>query len=187
MKKRGENIYYKTSIHSPIGKITMASDGENLIGMWTEGQKNFDHMMSKEMVTNDFLGVFTTTKEWLKRYFNGLRPEISEIPLSPNGGEFRQEVWEMLREIPYGEVVTYGELALKIAEKRGFEKMSPQAIGGAVSHNPILIIIPCHRVVGANGNLTGYSGGVEMKLKLLQQEGVDTSRFKMPFKRKEEK
>ena len=87
------------------------------------------------------------------------------------GGEFRQMVWKMLMEIPYGEVVTYGELAKRIAKQRGIEKMSAQAVGGAVGHNPISIIIPCHRVVGANGNLTGYSGGIQMKIQLLQHEG----------------
>ena len=102
--------------------------------------------------------------------------------MAPIDGEFRQTVWKMLTEIPYGEVVTYGELAQKIARQRGIERMSAQAVGGAVGHNPISIIIPCHRVVGANGNLTGFAGGIQMKLKLLQHEGVDINRFYIPTK-----
>lgn len=116
------------------------------------------------------------------RYFEGKKPQISELPLAPIGGEFRQTVWKMLTEIPYGKVITYGELAQKIAKQRGIERMSAQAVGGAVGHNPISIIIPCHRVVGANGNLTGFSGGIQMKLQLLQHEGVDINRFYIPTK-----
>ena len=105
---------------------------------------------------------------------------ILELPLAPMGDEFRQTVWTMLTDIPYGEVVTYGELAREIARQQGINKMSAQAVGGAVGHNPISIIIPCHRVVGANGNLTGFAGGIQMKLQLLEHEGVDTDRFYVP-------
>ena len=134
------------------------------------------------MLLNDNLNVFTITKDWLNRYFDGMKPQISELPLAPIGGEFRQIVWKVLTEIPYGKVITYGELAQKIAKQRGSEKMSAQAVGGAVGRNPISIIIPCHRVVGANGNLTGFSGGIQMKQQLLQHEGVDTSQFYIPSK-----
>jgi len=177
MKKTLNRIYYKTTLESPAGKITLGSDGENLVGLWTAGQRFFGDTIPAEMVENDMLNVFASAKDWLDRYFAGMKPEISELPLAPIGGAFRQTVWKLLTEIPYGEVVTYGELARKIADQRGIERMSAQAVGGAVGHNPISIIIPCHRVVGANGNLTGFSGGIPMKLQLLQHEGVDTSRF----------
>lgn len=170
-----EKLYYQTTMESAVGKITLGSDGENLVGLWTEGQRNFGDTPN-EMVPNDNLNVFTITKDWVNRYFEGKRPQISELPLAPIGGEFRQIVWKMLMDIPYGEVVTYGEFAKKIAKQRGIEKMSAQAVGGAVAHNPISIIIPCHRVVGANGNLTGFSGGLQMKLQLLQHEGVEKYR-----------
>ena len=169
--------YYRTTIESPVGKITLGSDGESLVGLWTDGQRYFGDTVPNEMFLNDSLDVFTITKEWLNRYFDGRKPQISELPLAPIGGEFRQTVWKMLTEIPYGEVITYGDLAQKIAKQRGIERMSAQAVGGAVGRNPISIIIPCHRVVGANGNLTGFSGGIQMKLQLLQHEGVDIKRF----------
>ena len=149
----------------------LASDGDYLIGLWLEGQKHFADSISEEMIANDELQVFQTTKNWINRYFEGKQPEISEIPLSPIGNEFRQIVWNLLKEIPYGTVVTYGDIAKKIAAERG-KMMSAQAVGGAVGHNPISIIIPCHRVIGAKGNLTGYAGGIEKKIKLLQHEGI---------------
>lgn len=112
------------------------------------------------------------TVEWLERYFNGEQPEIAELVLAPQGSEFRQIVWKNLCEIPYGKVVTYGELAKKVAVQMGRERMSAQAVGGAVGHNPISVIIPCHRVIGADGSLTGYAGGIEKKRMLLELEGV---------------
>ena len=162
-----EKNYYKTTRESPLGKITLGSDGEYLVGLWTDGQRYFGDTVPNEMQIYDDCEVFTITKDWLNRYFEGRKPQISELPLAPIGGEFRQIVWKMLTEIPYGEVITYGELALKIAKQRGTTRMSAQAVGGAVGHNPISIIIPCHRVVGVNGNLTGFSGGIQMKLQLL--------------------
>ena len=121
-------------------------------------------------------------KSWLDRYFAGRKPDISELSLAPAGSEFRQEVWRILCEIPYGEVVTYGSIAKRMAEKMGRETMSSQAVGGAVSHNPISIIIPCHRVAGADGSLTGYAGGIQTKVKLLELEGADLSRLYVPGK-----
>ena len=116
--------------------------------------------------------VLKQTITWLERYFKKERPQIKELPLAPVGSAFRREVWEMLCEIPYGETTTYGELARKIAEKRGIKRMAAQAIGGAVGHNPISIVIPCHRVIGSDGGLTGYAGGIEKKRMLLTLEGV---------------
>lgn len=121
-------------------------------------------------------------KKWLDRYFNGEKPKISEIDLSPKGSEFAKKVWEILCKIPYGEVTTYGEIAKKIAKTMNKDKMSAQAVGGAVGHNPISIIIPCHRVVGSNGSLTGYAGGIDKKISLLKHEGVDMTNLYVPIK-----
>ena len=175
-------MYYSTIYQSPIGAITLASDGDNLIGLWNEGQKYHGDTLFKEMIENNDIPVFSVTKKWLDRYFAGKKPDISELPLAPRGGEFRQEVWSILCEIPYGEVITYGDIAKKMAAKMNRRSMSSQAVGGAVGHNPISVIIPCHRVVGANGSLTGYAGGIGVKVKLLALEGVDMSRFFIPTK-----
>jgi len=177
-------MYYSTVYSSPIGAITLAcdGDGENLVGLWTEGQKYHGDTIPEVMVEKNGIPLFDTTKKWLDRYFAGKKPSISELPLAPIGGEFRQGVWNILREIPYGQVITYGGIAQKMAEKMGKKSMSSQAVGGAVGHNPISIIIPCHRVVGSNGSLTGFSGGVQMKRKLLELEGVDMSGMFVPKK-----
>ena len=175
-------MYYKTTYTSPVGLITLACDGDNIIGLWNEGQKYHGSNISAEMIIKDDLPVFEATKKWLDRYFAGKNPAISELPLAPIGGEFRQIVWNILCQIPYGEVMTYGHIAKMVAAKRNKETMSSQAVGGAVGHNPISIIIPCHRVVGTNGSLTGYAGGVNMKVKLLELEGVDMSRLFVPTK-----
>ena len=167
-------MFYKTNYSSPVGLITLACDGNNLVGLWFEGQKYYGGTISNIMTEKSDLPIFDTTKKWLDRYFNGEKPAISELPLAPIGGDFRQVVWKVLCEIPYGEVTTYGNIAKKMAAKMNRESMSSQAVGGAVGHNPISIIIPCHRVVGANGNLTGYAGGVEIKARLLELEGVKT-------------
>ena len=137
--------------------------------------------MTGEAAENDGLPVFSSARLWLDRYFAGEMPLPSELPLRPNGGDFRHAVWKILCGIPYGEVTTYGAIAKKIAAKSGRPR-SAQGVGGAVAHNPISIIIPCHRVVGANGSLTGYAGGIEAKIRLLEHEGVDVSRFFTPKK-----
>lgn len=173
---------YKTTMDSPLGMITLVSDGINLVGLAIKGQESIDKTLKEKVVENDRLPLFELTKKWLERYFKGQTPKISEIPLAPIGGEFRQTVWQMLCEIPYGEVVTYGDIAKRIALKMNKPKMSSQAIGGAVGHNPISIIIPCHRVVGANGNLTGYAGGIDLKIKLLELENVEMTKFYAPSK-----
>lgn len=165
-------MYYQTRYQSPIGEITIASDGENLVGLWLEGQKYFAGSIKEEMYEKDSLPVFDAVKNWLERYFKGQRPEISTLPLAPSGSAFRQEVWRLLCEIPYGEVTTYGQLAEKMAKRLNRLHMSAQAVGGAVAHNPISIIIPCHRVIGADGSLTGYAGGLDKKIWLLRWEGM---------------
>ncbi len=177
-------MYYQTLYPSPIGNITLAcdEDGNHLVGLWTQGQKYHGDTIPEKMVSKDDFPLFEKTRNWLDRYFGGEKPDIAELPLAPIGGEFRQGVWNILREIPYGEVMTYGSIAKKMAKKMGKESMSSQAIGGAVGHNPISIIVPCHRVVGTNGSLTGFSGGVQMKIKLLELEGVDMAKLFIPKK-----
>lgn len=177
-----KKIYYKTNYNSPVGKLTLASDGKNLVGLWLDGQKYFAGGISGDMTVNDGIDVFNLTKKWLDSYFSGKNPVISSVPLSPAGSNFRQRVWQILCEIPYGKVATYGEIAALIARENGKNNMSARAIGGAVGHNPISIIIPCHRVIGASGSLIGYAGGIENKIKLLQFEGVDTSKLYSPEK-----
>lgn len=175
-------MYYSTAYSSPVGSITLACDGDSLVGLWIEGQKYHGNTISEDTIENDDLPVFDAAKKWLDRYFKGEKPHISELPLAPIGSRFRQEIWDILCEIPYGEVVTYGDIAKKMAAKMNKESMSSQAVGGAVGHNPISIIIPCHRVVGSNGSLTGYAGGIHTKIKLLELEGVDMSRLFIPVK-----
>ena len=175
-------MYYSTIYQSPVGVITLVCHDDNLVGLFTDGQKYDGDTIPEAMIENDDIPVFEIVKKWLDRYFAGEKPDIAELPLAPFGGAFRQSVWKILREIPYGEVITYGDIAKKIAAQTGKEKMSSRAVGGAVGHNPISIIIPCHRVVGANGNLTGFAGGIQMKVKLLELEGVDMSKFYIPKK-----
>ena len=163
-------MIYTTYYLSPVGKAMLASDGKGLVGLWFEGQKYFGGGIKETMTQNDGLPLFAKVKAWLDRYFAGEKPEISELPLALSGGAFRKEVWQMLCEIPYGECTTYGDLAKRIAEKAGKKSMSAQAVGGAVGHNPVSIIVPCHRVVGADGRLTGYAGGLDKKAELLKHE-----------------
>lgn len=174
-------MLYTATCPSPVGLLTLASDGMNLCGLWLGGQKYFGGSILKSASSETLrkeLPVFSRTSDWLDQYFSGKKPLPSELPLAPSGGEFRKLVWEFLCEIPYGEVTTYGALAKKAAAKLGRSSMSSQAIGGAVGHNPISIIIPCHRVVGSNRSLTGYAGGLDVKRALLKLEGLDLSQFK---------
>lgn len=179
---RLHNMHYQINYKSPIGNMTVVCDGQkkHIIGLWIEGQKYFQATLSKEPAPGENVPVLQNAVSWLDAYFAGKKPAISELPLAPEGGAFRQEVWKILCEIPYGGVTTYGEIAKKMAVGMGRESMSAQAVGGAVGHNPISVIIPCHRVVGTNGSLTGYAGGIDRKIKLLAHEGVDVSAFSMP-------
>ena len=163
-------MLYKTYYKSPIGNLMLVSDGDNLVGLYIENQKYYLNGIKQEVTPKDNLQVFENTKKWLDRYFAKENPSIKEISLAPIGGEFRQKVWKILCEIPYGQTTTYGEIAKRIAKEMDKEKMSAQAVGNAVGHNPISIIIPCHRVVGKDGNLTGYAGGIERKRILLELE-----------------
>lgn len=147
---------------SPLGRITLASDGENLTGLWFDGQKYCLKGLSDDAKKTD-LPIFETAKKWLNIYFGGENPNFS-VPIAFNDTEFRVSVWKLIMDIPYGETVTYKSLGEKIAEQTGKKSMSAQAIGGAVGHNPISVIVPCHRVVGSDGSLTGYAGGTEKSL-----------------------
>ena len=159
-------IYSKT-IPSPLGEITIAGDGERLTGVWLEGQKYFAEGAGQ--MENRNLPLFEQTERWVNRYFAGQCPDPMELPLAPIGSEFRKSVWNLLLKIPYGQVTIYGEIARALGCK------SAQAVGGAVGHNPISIIIPCHRVVGSTGQLTGYAGGLDKKMFLLELENANLS------------
>lgn len=184
-------MLYTTQYSSPLGPTLLASDGDNLVGLWLEGQKYFGGAVAEERVPGDDLPVFAMVREWLDEYFAGGKPDIARLPLAPRGSAFRRAVWTLLCEIPYGTTTTYGELARIIAARTahtgrtgrtGKAGMSGQAVGGAVGHNPISIVIPCHRVVGADGSLTGYAGGLEKKIRLLELEGADMARLYVPTK-----
>ena len=161
---------------SPVGRLTLAADGPAVTGLWIEGQKYFAATLSGDEKGNP-LPVFDAARAWLDAYFSGEIPPALP-PLSPRGSPFRPAVWRLLLEIPRGGTTTYGALARTLRE-RGVSA-SAQAVGGAVGHNPISILIPCHRVVGADGSLTGYAGGVRVKERLLALEGADLSRFYVP-------
>ena len=165
---------------SPLGGILLAADAVGLTGLWFDGQKYFARGLSSEQEKRE-LPVLLEAKRWLDIYFTGKEPDFLP-PLHPNGSAFRRSVWEILLQIPYGRTTTYGEIARLLSEKRGLSRMSAQAVGGAVGHNAISIIIPCHRVVGTNGSLTGYAGGVDKKVKLLELEHADMTGFFVPKK-----
>ena len=164
-------LFYKTNYKSPLGFITICCDeNENIVGLWFEGQKHFADNIDGNIVENNNLKIFYTTKQWLDKYFKGKHPDIKEIPIKFIGNEFKKSVWKILCKIPYGKTITYGDIAKQMANQKGITKMSAQAVGGAVGHNPISIIVPCHRVVGKNGQLTGYAAGINKKKKLLNLE-----------------
>lgn len=156
---------------SPLGRLTLTSDGEALTGLYFETQKRFD---DADYVHETKQGppVFELANRWLSVYFGGREPDFMP-PLHLNGTAFRRAVWEILLTIPFGQTVSYKEIAEKIARQRGLPHMAAQAVGGAVGHNPVSIIVPCHRVVGTDKSLTGYAGGLDIKEKLLALEGAD--------------
>lgn len=165
---------------SPLGGILLAADEIGLTGLWFDGQKCFARGLPDERVEQE-MPVLAEAKRWLDSYFTGKEPDFTP-PLHPVGSAFRRSVWEILLQIPYGQTTTYGDIARQLAEKQGLARMSAQAVGGAVGHNKISIIIPCHRVVGTNGSLTGYAGGIHKKEQLLELEGADMRRFFLPKK-----
>ena len=159
---------YTNEYISPLGKILLASDGHALTGLWFEGQKYFAAKLERDHEEKD-LPVFAQVAEWLALYFNGKNPAFTP-PLTLKGTPFQKEVWEAMLAIPFGQTTTYAKIAAEIARRRGLASMSAQAVGSAVAHNPISLIIPCHRVVGSDGSLTGYAGGIEKKEWLLAME-----------------
>lgn len=180
---------YTTYYHSPLGNILLAADDIGLTGAWFEGQKYFASLPG--FLINTTSGenhshplknaILNDTIQWLDIYFTGKNPDFMP-PLHPIGSDFQKEVWKILLEIPYGSTITYGDIAKGIAKQRGLKTMSAQAVGGAVGHNRISVIIPCHRVVGTNGSLTGYAGGIDRKIQLLKLEHADTNKFYVPKK-----
>ncbi len=162
-------MIYAQHYASPLGEMLLACDEVGLVGVWFEGQRYYPEIASFQFVSRPIL---SQTVEWLENYFKGLKPAYLP-PLHLRGSDFQLEVWSLLCEISYGEIVTYSDLARRIAARRGLSSMSAQAVGGAVGRNPISILIPCHRVVGANGSLIGYAGGLERKEWLLKWEKVN--------------
>lgn len=160
-----DNNIFTSQHNTPIGRVTMASDGVALIGLWINGQKHFMAGMPSNATRQDDLQIFVRTRKWLNEYFLGHNPSISDLDLAPMGTDFQHAVWNELCKIPYGQTITYGDIARRIGA-------FPRAVGSAVGHNRISVIIPCHRVVGANGAITGYAAGINTKIKLLQHEGV---------------
>lgn len=177
---RPTSSIFITTYQSILGNLTLSSDGKSLTGLWLENQTHFPEQLLKTGEVKTDLPVFILVQSWLEQYFKGEQPELANLPLAPQGSQFRQVVWQELLHIPYGQVTTYGDLSDKVARTLGKPSMSSQAIGGAVGHNPISIIIPCHRVVGSNGSLTGYAGGLTNKVKLLTLENVEMSHLYMP-------
>ena len=165
---------------SPLGGILLAADEIGLTGLWFDGEKYFADNLPAEHTERE-TPILLEAKRWLDIYFAGKEPNFTP-PLHPIGSTFRQSVWEILLQIPYGKTTTYGEIARQLAEKHGLPRMSAQAVGGAVGHNEISIIIPCHRVVSTNGSLTGYAGGIDKKVELLKLECTDMIGFFVPKK-----
>ena len=171
-------MIYTSKYASPFGGILLAADEIGMRGLWFDGQKYFARDLPAERIEQD-TPALAEARRWLDIYFAGHEPDFLP-PLHPVGSDFRREVWDILLQIPYGQTTTYGEIARQLAEKRELPWMSAQAVGGAVGHNEISIIIPCHRVVGTNGSLTGYAGGIRKKVALLELEHTDMSRFFLP-------
>ena len=206
----GGSMLYRSIYSSPLGKILILFHEESLLGLYFEGQKEFNDLMKDEEIKNfddgksfeiedkDLRGesldndknkisgekncddkILGDAKKWLDLYFSGENPKFNPA-MKLSGTEFRRDVWKILLEIPYGETLTYKDIANKLVASGKYERMSSQAVGGAVGHNPISIIIPCHRVVGTSGSLTGYAGGLGRKVRLLELEGIDVNKFFMP-------
>ena len=174
-------MFYKTYYASPVGLLTLASDGINLIGLWTDEHKYFAEGLTQNLVLNETLPLFKEVSRWLDDYFNGKNPDITGLKLLPKGTDFKNTVWDVLKTIPYGQTITYSDLAKAVSDKLGGQKTSVQAVGGAVGHNQISIIIPCHRVVGDNGRVSAYSSDLECKMLLLEHEDVDVKKLSLPF------
>lgn len=170
---------YKGYYNSPLGKIILLATSNHLIGLWFDGSKYVEKLenMPCLFITNDIL---EKTKSWLDQYFQSEEPDPRIIPILLKGTSFCMEVWQEILSVPYGKTITYGQIAKKIALAHNIKSMSAQAVGSAVGHNPISIIVPCHRIVGKNNKLTGYAGGLDKRVELLKLEKHDISKFSMP-------
>ncbi len=173
-------MQYTSNYESPLGGIVLAADEIGLTGLWFKGQKYFACYLDKESKEKE-LPLFEQVQKWLDIYFSGIEPNF-KLPLHFTGTSFQKEVWEILCQIPYGQTTTYGTIAKQLAMKKGLARMSAQAVGGAVARNKISIIVPCHRVVGGNGSLTGYAGGIDKKIALLKMEKGYKDTFFIPEK-----
>jgi methylated-DNA-[protein]-cysteine S-methyltransferase len=173
--KKNEFMEYIRKMTTPVGILTVSSDGQNIYGLWIEGQKHFAKTLGKN-VSEQNLPVFENVQEWLDIYFSGKEPDFMP-PLMPRGSPFQKSIWNILCKIPYGKTTTYGELAKQFERENNGKHTSARTVGGAVGHNPVSLFIPCHRVIGKNGNLTGYAGGIATKIKLLKLEGVNIEKY----------
>lgn len=172
------DIYQKayTSVYSSeLGDILLAADEIGLTGLWFFGQSYFADTLPTEQIAQE-TPILTQAREWLDEYFSGKEPDFTPT-LHPMGSPFRQAVWNLLLQIPYGQTTTYGEIARQLEKLQNRPHMSAQAVGGAVGHNGISIIIPCHRVVGTKGSLTGYAGGLDKKMALLELEHANRKTY----------
>lgn len=173
-------MIYTCIYKSKLGSILLSADEIGLTGLWFEGQKYFANTLPEEHISQE-TSILTDAKKWLDVYFSGVEPKFTPA-LHPTSSTFRQAVWQILLQISYGQTITYGEIARQMSEIQNTPHMSAQAVGGAVGHNEISIIIPCHRVVGSNGSLTGYAGGIDKKIALLKLEHTDMSHLFAPKK-----
>ncbi len=178
IRKPRRGVFYSAIYPSvELGPIHLASNGMSLVGVWLPKKDWFSDTPPRKVLADNSMRVFLQTKDWLERYFAGERPPIAELPLALDDTDFRQRVWLKLITIPYGQVRTYGQIARELAAEDGKDSMATSAVSAAVAHNPLSIVIPCHRVVGAGGKLGSYPGGIENKIRLLEHEGVDLSAF----------
>lgn len=165
-------LYYSEYKHSILGTIRLVCEDNKLIGLWLQEQRHFELGLKQKPIRDDNQPILVTAKNWLKKYFNGEKPDISELVLAPNGTNFQKIVWKELLKIPYGQTLSYSDIAKAAAQKLGKERMSAQAVGTAIGHNPIGIIIPCHRVIGKDGKMHGYDAGIDKKFFLLKHENA---------------
>ena len=175
-------MLFGTHVESPLGDIFIVSDENSIVRLYINQDKWSQQTLNEESIYNPNIPPLISGRQWIDDYFSLKRPDIIDLSLAPIGGEFKQTVWNIVAKIPYGETMTYGDIAKETAKRMSKTVMSAQAIGRAVGSNPIPIIVPCHRVMGANGNLTGYYYGLDTKIRLLRHEGVDTSLFHAPKK-----
>ncbi len=167
---------FKSYYNSNLGKIIIVADNRYVYGLYFDNQKYLPENLEKLEINNNS-PIIKQVKLWLEEYFNGKKPNLENLPIKLIGSEFKMLVWSVLKTIPYGKTITYGEIAKTLARKTNKEKISARAVGNAVGHNPISIIIPCHRVIGANGKITGYAGGIDKKIALLKLEGINVNKI----------